>query len=137
VDNRDADKAHLVELFNALDVSPKVLRRDVYGRWILRGRELGCYVSTWDDKSWYIVIASERFTVRQWSAHKRRLSFCELTQEGDVEGCFRLSRLPTQSEAEVIRNIVGLRKRADISPETREAMSIRLSEANKRLEKMV
>jgi hypothetical protein len=43
----------------------------------------------------------------RWTWAKRRLAFCELTQDGDAEGVFRLQRLPTASEAEEIRYVLG------------------------------
>ena len=50
---------------------------------------------------------------RKWSAIKRRLSFCKLTQDGDTEGCLRLFDLPTPEQAVAIRKALGLkRKRA-------------------------
>lgn len=114
----DLDKALLVELLDALNASPAALRRDEAGLWTLRGRP-GCYVSTWGDgKSWQLVVAPEQeISIRQWTAHKSRLAFAELTQDGDQEGCFRLYQLPTAAEADVIRDIVGIRKRVNFSPE--------------------
>jgi hypothetical protein len=117
-DKADRDKAHLIELFEALHASPSVLWRNGDGLWLLRGHP-GCYASTWGDgKSWQLVVMPEQeISVRQWTAHKKRLPFAELTQEGDEEGCFRLHRLPTAAEAETIRDIIGIRKRVDYSPE--------------------
>jgi hypothetical protein len=41
------------------------------------------------------------------------LSFCNLTQDGDTEGCLRLFDLPTPEQAVAIRKALGLkRKRA-------------------------
>jgi hypothetical protein len=45
------------------------------------------------------------------------LAFCEVTQDGDAEGCFRLSRLPTPAEAEEIRSVLGIWKKVAWSPE--------------------
>jgi hypothetical protein len=52
----------------------------------------------------------------RWTWAKRRLAFCELTQDGDAEGVFRLQRLPTASEAEEIRYVLGIWKRFEYSP---------------------
>ena len=62
----------------------------------------------------------------QWTWFKKRLSFAEVTQGGDADGCFRLSRLPTTAEAEVIRDIIGMRKRMDLSAEARANRTARL-----------
>jgi hypothetical protein len=43
------------------------------------------------------------------------MAFCELTQDGDAEGVFRLQRLPTASEAEEIRYVLGIWKRFEYS----------------------
>src|SRR5262245_40321183 len=44
---------------------------------------------------------------------KNRLSFCEITQDGDDEGCFRVTELPTAKQATLIRRALGLHKRQD------------------------
>ena len=94
-DEANQDKVQLVELLAALNGSPSALRRDGSGAWTLRGRP-GCYASTWGDgKSWQLVVTPEQeISSRQWTWFKRRLAFCELTQDGDAEGCFRLHRCP-------------------------------------------
>ncbi len=76
-DDADRDKAHLVELFEALHALPSVFCRDEAGLWILRGRP-GCYISTWgDEKSWQLVVAPEEepddddgISPRQWTWFK-------------------------------------------------------------------
>jgi len=62
-------------------------------------------------------VPDEAISALQWTWFKKRLSFCEVTQDGDEEGCYRLHRLPTAAEADEIRDIVGLRKRKDLSAE--------------------
>jgi hypothetical protein len=52
-----------------------------------------------------------------WTWVKKRLGFAELTQDGDTDGCFRLHRLPTDDDAAIIRDILGIRKRVEFSPE--------------------
>jgi hypothetical protein len=111
-----ADKAQLAEMLAALNASPSALRHDECGAWIIRGRP-GCYAAT-DGKAWQLVVTPhEMISARQWTAHKKRLAFCELTQDGDGEGVFRLGRLPTAAEAEVIRDVIGIRKRMELTPE--------------------
>ncbi|MET3992138.1 hypothetical protein ABID65_003786 [Bradyrhizobium sp. S3.9.2] len=126
-DEADRDKAQLVELFEALHASPSVLRRNDDGLWTQRGRP-GCYISTWGNgKGWQLVVAPEdEISPLQWTWFKKRLPFCEVTQDGDSEGCFRLSRLPTAAEAEVIRDIIGIRKRMDLSAEAQAERTARL-----------
>jgi hypothetical protein len=115
-DEAGSDKAQLNALLVRLTASPSALRRDQSGLWTLRGRP-GCYVSTWGDgKTWQLVVAGENVTALRWTWAKKRLAFCEVTQDGDAEGCFRLHQLPTAAEAEEIRDIVGIRKRVEWSP---------------------
>ena len=52
-----------------------------------------------------------------WTWAKRRLAFCEVSQDGDAEGALRLGRLPTAEEADEIRDILGIRKRITWSAE--------------------
>jgi len=117
-DDAVQDKAQLAELCEALNASPSVLRRDETALWILRGRP-GCYVSTWGDGAgWQLVVTPEQeISALQWTWFKKRLAFCEVTQDGDSEGCLRLHRLPTPAEAEIVREILGIRKRVEYSPE--------------------
>jgi hypothetical protein len=126
-DDAGQDKAQLAELLDALNASPSVLRRDETGLWILRGRP-GCYVSTWGDGAgWQLVVTPEQeISALQWTWFKKRLAFCEVTQDGDSEGCFRLHRLPTPAEAEEVRDIVGIRKRVELSAEARASLTARL-----------
>ena len=53
---------------------------------------------------------------------KKRLGFCEVTQDGDDEGCLRLHQLPTAEQAEVLRDILGIRKWVELAPETLERL---------------
>jgi len=45
-----------------------------------------------------------------WTYTKRRLAFCQLTQDGEDEGCLHLDRLPATAEAEAIRRVIRLRQ---------------------------
>jgi hypothetical protein len=76
---------------------------------------------TWGNgKTWVLYVHCR--SVRQWSAVKMRLSFCQPTQDGDEEGCLRLHHLPTFEQAAVIRDVVGVQKRREYSEETRERL---------------
>jgi hypothetical protein len=50
-----------------------------------------------------------------WTHTKRRLAFCIVTQDGEDEGCLRLSHLPSPDQAEAIRDALGIQKRREIS----------------------
>src|SRR6476646_250896 len=85
-------------------------------------------VSTWGDGAgWQLVVTPEQeISALQWTWFKKRLAFCEVTQDGDSEGCLRLHRLPTPAEAETIRGILGIRKRVELSAEARASLTARL-----------
>jgi hypothetical protein len=114
----DQDKAHLAKLVDALCASPSCVCLDECRLWIIRGRS-GCYASTFGDgKEWLLVVTpTVELSGQAWTWAKKRLKFCKLTQDGDNEGCFRLERLPTESEAIEVRDILGIRKRTDLSPD--------------------
>ena len=57
-------------------------------------------------------------SVRHWTATKARLAFCTVAQDCDDEGVLRLNRLPTPDQAVVIREVLGIRKRQEISAAT-------------------
>jgi hypothetical protein len=108
-----ADKRLLETLRVALNGAKASLRRDDCGLWILRGSR--GHISTYGDgKGWqlnYVRSDGEASGSKQnWTWKKRRLaSFCRLTQDGDDEGCFYLTKLPTPEEAHEIRDIFGIR----------------------------
>jgi hypothetical protein len=64
--------------------------------------------------SWYVMFGS---TPKQETRHK--LKFMDLWQ-GDI--AWKLDRLPTKTEANVIRKIAGLRKKKELSPEHRQKL---------------
>jgi hypothetical protein len=106
--DKDADKAELVRLHRALDAAQTTLRLDEASLWTIRGRGAN-YISTWGDgQSWLLYLQCR--SIRAWSAAKKRLAFCRVTQDGDDEGVLRLERLPTSDEAVQIRELLGVRK---------------------------
>jgi hypothetical protein len=81
-------------------------------------------ICTWGDgKSWAIWVGggiADEWTKAKWTSAKKRLAFCTVTQDGDIEGCLRLHQLPTREQAAVIRDVLSLRKRREDRPETLE-----------------
>src|SRR5262249_49662252 len=57
-----------------------------------------------------------------WTHTKKRLGFCKVTQDGDNEGCLRLFDLPTPDQAEIIRDVLGIQKRREVSAEVLERL---------------
>jgi len=79
---------------------------------------------------------SEDEAAHSWNRAKDALSsFAKLGNDGDDEGVFFLDRLPTKSEAEIIRKWTGVAKKAEYSAETLAAMSERLVHARQSLQR--
>jgi hypothetical protein len=57
------------------------------------------------------------YVVQRWKKAKRRLPG-SVTQDGDDEGIICLDRLPLPAEAEAIRDLIGIRKRRRMTPES-------------------
>ena len=113
----ETDRAQQGQLLATLGAWGRALRRDTCNAWCIRGA--GGHIYTWgDNKTWALWVHCR--SPRHWTATKRRLAFCDLTQDGDEEGCLRLRRLPTLAEATVIREVLGIRKRAELGPEEPE-----------------
>jgi hypothetical protein len=110
----EADKAQQARLLAALDGWERALRRDECGAWCIAGKR--GRIHTWGDgKTWVLSVSCH--SVRAWTATKARLGFCIVTQDGDDEGCLRLSGLPSSEQAATIRDILGIRKRVAYSDE--------------------
>jgi hypothetical protein len=115
----DADRVQQKTLLAALDAWDRALRRDECGAWTISGKN--GTVHTWGDgKTW--AVYAHCSSGKQWAYSKKRMSFCKVTQDGDDEGVFRLHQLPTPEQAEVIRDVVGIRKRMKMSPTTLERL---------------
>jgi hypothetical protein len=69
--------------------------------------------SAGDGKSWVLFVACR--SARHWSATKKNLSFCRLTQDREDEGCLRLQQLPAAAQAIAIRDALGIQKRRAVS----------------------
>jgi hypothetical protein len=128
----------LLELAEALDSRPGALRRDECGDWAIFGRRGHIYAVPLIGPEevargvpitvgYQLVVGTDiehesGNCVRRWSTYKR-LSFCQVTQDGDEEGCLILDRLPTKAEGAIIRDVVGIPKARHLSEEQREACS--------------
>ena len=120
------DRAQQERLVDALDVSPSQLGRDDCGLWVVRGRQGS--IQTWGDgKRWVACVICR--SKQHWTFTKKRLSFMSVTQDGDDEGCLRLSDLPTPKQAAAIRDVLRLRKRVEYSPETLERKRASIAKA--------
>ena len=115
----DADRAQQKALLAALGAWDHAMRRDECGAWTITGKQGS--IHTWGDgKTWVLYVACR--SGQHWTITKGRLGFCEVSQDGDDEGCLRLRQLPTPEQASVIRDVLGIRERQEISEATRERL---------------
>jgi hypothetical protein len=115
--NRTADRHLLLGLLNALSVSRANLRRDPCGDWNVVGRR--GHVLT-DGVNAFVYLPAG--TARRWEKAKHVLSFMVATQDGDAEGILRLNGMPTPTQAEALRQVLGLRKASPLTDERRAAL---------------
>ncbi|MGO9681180.1 MAG: hypothetical protein ACLPTZ_00955 [Beijerinckiaceae bacterium] len=99
-------------LLLALDASPLAMRLDDCRDWTIAGK-LG---HVYTDGAGYLLCV-DGTSRRRWTNLKCRLRFCRVAQDGDDEGCLHLDRLPTPTEAVLIRKALGIRRRLHPSPE--------------------
>jgi hypothetical protein len=73
-----------------------------------------------DHVAWFIAVQGG--TRRRWANLKGKLTFMELLAETATGGEFQLNLLPTDKQASMLRSVLGLKKRPDLSQERRSAM---------------
>ena len=114
----EADRAQQLRLLAALGAWDRALRRDELAAWCITGTRGRIYT---DGKGWVLYVAVR--SARHWSAVRAKLAaFATITQDGDDEGVARLHGLPGPGQAEVLREVLGLRKRTEISTEQRSRL---------------
>jgi hypothetical protein len=140
------DRAHLVTILDALDASPRTLKRPVVRGWVGDWQITGKHGHILADGAGFLLYATtpERDELdqdgkvrcygspRRWNNIKRMLGFAALVQDGDDEGIFRLDRLPTADEAELIRDSIGIRRRTHFSADTLAGLRTRFTAPEKR-----
>jgi hypothetical protein len=83
-----------------------------------------CKSNIYVDGSEFLLYISTEESPRRWNNIKQRLGFCRVSKNGDTEGCLRLDRLPTPTEAAMIREAIGIRRKRHLSPDAMaQAMS--------------
>jgi hypothetical protein len=124
---------------------PPIRGQEGTGDWAIWGRDdndaggipigMSCHVYP-DGDGWliYFTVADSSQDDREpsslpWKNANAKLSFCQVTQDGDWEGCLRLSHLPDKAEAEAIRQVLGIRKRRHLSADQKERARFVLSSA--------
>jgi hypothetical protein len=119
------DRSHLDTFLTAIDASATALERPNCRGWVGDWQISGKFGHVLADHPGYLLYVTG--TVQRWKKAKRTLSAATVTQDGDDEGILRLDRLPTPAEAEAIRDVIGIRRRRQLSPEARVALARRLS----------
>jgi hypothetical protein len=126
-----SDRAHLDTFLTAIDASAIALERPACRGWIGDYQITGKHGHVLADGAGFLLYATTPQrdrrdpdgrvrtygSPRRWTNVKRQLSFCRLMQDGDDEGCLHLDRLPTEAEAKLIREALGIRRRRHLSPE--------------------
>lgn len=113
----------MLKLIEALGARENSLRRDECGDWRINGR-FGCIWSEpMDGVVGYQIYfrgaseLEEPTTTQAWTWAKKGLSFCRVTQDGDAEGMLFLDRLPTETEAAILRDKLKIAKKRELSDE--------------------
>lgn len=108
----DWDRKQMEELAEAMQVK---IKRDVSRDWFVPGLEGDIYA----DGSGYSIGVLHTSV----SAYKRTKTLLEqfttIKQDGDTEGVFYLNRLPTESESEILRKRLKIRKTRKLSEEVK------------------
>jgi hypothetical protein len=115
----ETDREQQRSLLTALNAWDRALGRDECSAWCISGKH-GRIYSWGDGKTWVMHVTYQ--SSKQWTYAKQWLEFCEVTQDYAWEGCLRLHHLPTTERAEVIRDVLGIRKKMEVSAETLERL---------------
>jgi hypothetical protein len=81
-----ADREQQQSLVGALNAWDRALRRDECGAWRINGRH-GSIHTRGDGKTWVLFVRCR--SKQHWTITKRRLGFCQATQDGD--GCLAVA----------------------------------------------
>jgi hypothetical protein len=100
----------LLAFARAIGSRDAALRRDECGDWAINGRH-GLVLAA-PGPSFLIYFSG---AARGWTAAKAAMSFATVTQDGDIDGCLLLERLPTESEGATIREKLGIPKKRTMS----------------------
>lgn len=120
-------KPRLLMLEAALESAKSAMRRDECGDWAIFGNEKkGQRSRIYAVPEGFQLVCFTGERPQKWTWLKKRLEqFCTLTQDGDDEGCFILARLPSEEEAEAIRDELHIPRAPRLSEDQREQMASR------------
>jgi hypothetical protein len=114
------DKERLSAFLDALDGVKVAFRLDESRLWTIRGDH--GYISTYGDGTSFLLYVRCR-SIRHWNSTKKRLAFCTVTQDGDEEGCLQMDHLPSPDEAEIIRDVLGIWRRREMTEAALERLA--------------
>jgi hypothetical protein len=115
-EKRLTDREHLTAFLAAIEASPTTLERPVCRGWIGDYQITGKHGHVLSNEPGYLLFVTG--TVQRWKKAKRLLPGT-VTQDGDDEGILRLDRLPIPAEAGTIRDLIGIRKRRQMTDAVR------------------
>jgi hypothetical protein len=124
--NRLDDKRLLQGLSDALATSGRRIRLDPCGDWNILGARGHIFT---DAKLWYVFVAAD--SKRRWTSIKHKLSFMHLSQDADDEGVMKLERMPTPAESKIIRKVLGLRQKTQLTEDQQAELKSRFNPSPK------
>jgi hypothetical protein len=108
------DREHLSAFLTAIEASLGALERPSCRGWIGDYQITGKHGHVLADHPGYLLYVTG--TVQRWKKAKRILPGT-VAQDGEDEGILRLDRPPLSTEAEAIRDLIGIRKRRHMTAE--------------------
>jgi hypothetical protein len=115
-----ADREQMLALHTALNAVSTALSRHEHSVWQITGKR--GHILTWGDGESFLLYVQPGPSSRRWNNAKRDLPFCEVTQDGDGEGCLRLRGLPSPGQAAAIRDVLNIWRRPAFTPEYQHAL---------------
>ncbi len=112
-------RSALLKFAEALNSASNAFRRDECGDPRINGSRGHAYAALVGGKpgfQLYCICESKQ----AWTWAKKLMTFAKVTQDGDEEGILFLDRLPTATEAEIIRSYLGIRPKPEVNAQEAE-----------------
>jgi|SRR5882672_3083988 len=120
--DRLEDKLYLQRLSTNLRVSYSRIKLDECGDWNIVGDNGHIFTEC---VFWYIYVSPG--SKRKWNSIKDKLHFMIVSQDGDEEGILKLDRMPNVEEAKLVRKVLGMRIRTELTEEERASLKNRFN----------
>jgi hypothetical protein len=119
------DRRILLNLCKVIKISPKRIKKDDCDYYTIYGTK--GYIQTWgDNEGKSFLVRPYTHTKRKWGLTKRKLSFMEVTQDGDEEGILKFTLPLEEHQANLIRKALGIRKSKELTEEEKLILHARL-----------